>query len=300
MKRITLIAVLIALLGWGCEKTETPAFLHIENIELEVPSDFSQGTADHAITDAHVLVNDNLIGIYELPATVPVIANGDQEVTIIAGILKNGIRTARVDYPFYRQYSTTLSFVPGETIDFSSDPENTVEVNGYYCPVVQYFEGLEFWHERFEEAGGQFEATPASNASMVVTLDPNKVFNYDPENESQGSGIVTLTSNEPYFEVKSSHVFNPVKGRNVYLEINYLSPCTLQVGVYEESPNFAKVYGKGILPVSKWSKIYIELTQEIAQRINANSYSIFIEGILGPNQTEAEILIDNVKLVYPQ
>lgn len=300
MKRNTLIAVLVALLGWGCEKTETPAFLHIEKIELDVPGNFSQGTADHGILDARVYINDDLIGIYEMPATVPVIAEGEQKVTIIAGILNNGIRSARVDYPFYDLYNTTLSFVPGETIDFSADTENTVIVNGYSCPVVKYFEGLEFWHERFEEPGVQFEATSSSDASMVVTLDPSKIFNYDPDNDSKGSGIVTLTSNEPYFEVKSSHVFSPVRGRNVYLELNYFSPCTLQVGVYEESPTFTKVYGKGILPSEGWSKIYIELTQEIAQRINANSYSLFIEGLIEPGQTQAEVLIDNVKLVYPQ
>jgi hypothetical protein len=300
MKQFTLIAVFIALIGYGCEKSETPAYLHIESIDLAVEPNFLQGTADHGIADAHLYLNDGLIGIYELPATVPIISQGNQKITVIAGIINNGIRSARVDYPFYRQYTAQLDLTPGETIDFSGDTENTTLINGYHCPQVTYFDQLVFWHERFEEPGVQFEATAASNASMSITLDPSKVFNYYPQNDSKGSGIVTLTSSNPYFEVKSSHTFNPVKGRKVYLEMNYFSPCTLQVGVYEEFPNVVKVYGKGIMPVNQWSKIYIELTQEIAQRINANNYSIFIEGILSSGQTQEEVLLDNIKLIYPE
>jgi len=299
MKQITLIAVFIALISCGCEKSETPAYLHIESIDLAVAPDFSEGTADHGIADAHLYLNDGLIGIYELPATVPIISQGNQKITVIAGIINNGIRSARVDYPFYKQYTAQLNLLPGETIDFSGDIENTIEINGHRCPQVTYFDELSFWNERFEDSGPNFEATAASNASMTITHDPTKVFNYNPV-DSKGSGIVTLTSSNPYFEVKSSHTFNPVKGRKVYLEMNYFSPCTLQVGVYEEFPNVVKVYGKGIMPVNQWSKIYIELTQEIAQRINANNYSIFIEGILSSGQTQEEVLLDNIKLIYPE
>lgn len=300
MKPTSIIWVFTLLLFFGCQKTETPSFLHVEAIDLEVTSVSDQGTDHHDIIDARVYLNDNLIGIYEIPATVPIVSEGPQKITIIAGIQNNGINSARINYPFYDQYSARLNLIPGDTIDFSDDQENTTIVNGYTVPVVKYFSsGLVFWNERFEEQGNEFETTAASNAELTTTNDPYLVFDYNPDEDSQTSGYVLLTADEPYFEVKSSHEFSPNKGQKVYLELNYKTDCVLQVGVYENEPTLTKVYGKGINPTGEWSKIYIELTDEIGQRINATSYSIFIEGILSTGQSEAVVLLDNIKLVYP-
>ncbi len=300
MKLNVLCLLLVSVLLTACEKTRTPSFLHIESVALEVTPDLAQGTNDHGISDAWVYLNDQLVGAYEVPATVPIIATGKQKITVIAGIKKNGIQSARISYPFYDQYNAELTLIPDETIDFSGDQQNTVVINGYHCPVVRYFDdGLVFWNERFEDPGVQFESTNSSNSEISITQDPALVLNYNPEVNSQGSGIVELTSTEPYFEIRSTHEFNPQQGREVYLEFNYLSTCTLQIGVYEMAPNETKVLGKGVFPNTEWSKIYIELTGEIAQRVNASSYSIFIEGLIDNDESEGTVLLDNIKLVYP-
>ncbi len=288
-----------AVFCFGCKKTETPAFLHIEQVDLRVSSVEAQGTNDHAISDAWVYLNDDLVGIYEVPATVPIISEGPQKISIIAGIENNGISSSRINYPFFDTYISHLNLIRGDTIDFSDDAENASILNGYYCPVVEYFDGLEFWNERFEE-GNLFESTEDSDTEISITYNPALVFNYDPDHDSQGSGLVELTADEPYFEIRSTHEFAPQKGQRVYLEINYFTECPLQVGVYEMEPTLTKVYGKGLYPVSNWSKIYIELTSEVAQRANAESYSIFIEGILDAGQSECTILLDNVKLIFPE
>ena len=302
MKPILLLSYCtLIVLVCGCKKTETPSFLHIEQIDLKVPSNFEQGTDDHHIVDARVYLNDNLVGIYEMPATVPIIASGTQKIAIIAGVLNNGIQSARINYPFYEQYETNLTLIPGDTIDFSGSSSETNVVNGYFVPVVEYFEtGLVFWNERFEPPGDNFEVLNTNSAEFTITNDPEKVFDYNPEASSEGSGRALLTQNQPYFEAISTHEFDPIKGLKVYVEINYKSDAVLQVGVYETAPSQAKVYGKGIFPKDDWSKIYIELTEEIAQRANATSYSLFIEGNIGAGDSEAEVLIDNVKLIYPE
>lgn len=301
MKLNALCLLLVSILLTACEKNQSPSFLHIERVALEVTPDFEQGTNDHGISDAWVYLNDQLIGAYEVPATIPVIASGKQKITVIAGIKKNGIQSARINYPFYDQYNTELTLIPNDTIDFSEDQENTVVINDHYCPVVSYFsDGLIFWNERFEDPGVQFESTNPGNNDISITQDPSLVFNYNPDANSQGTGIIELTSSDPYFEIRSTHEFNPSSGREVYLEFNYLSTCTLQVGVYEMAPEVTKVLGKGVFPNSNWSKIYIELTGEIAERVNATSYSIFIEGLIDNDESEGTVLLDNIKLVYPE
>ncbi len=299
MKPNAILWLFFILLFAGCKDTEVPSFLHIEKVELKVTDDM-QGTADHGISDAWVYLNDDFIGVYEVPATVPIIAEGVQKITIIAGIKNNGINSARINYPFYDQYTANLNLVKGDTVDFADDLDNTTISNGYFVPQVTYFGGLEFWNEQFEGTGIQLESTSISDAEMTITNDPDRVFGYNPEQNSNGSGLVVLTNDEPYFEIRSDHEFSPIKGQRVYLELNYKCDCVLQVGVYEKAPTETKVYGKGINRTDKWSKIYIELTGEVAQRANATSYNVFIEGLKGVAQNECEVLIDNVKLIFPE
>jgi hypothetical protein len=301
MKSYAAIFLCISLFLTACDKTTTPSFVHVEGIDLSVSPNFQQGTNDHGIRDAWFYLNDNLVGIYELPATIPVIAEGEQKITVIAGVLNNGIQTARITYPFYRQYVTNLNLVPGETIDFSGSAASVSEINGFTSPVVTYFEELTFWNERFEDAGTQFQPTSQSLADIQITQDPAEVFNYNPSEGSSGSGRISLTGENSYFEIRSSHTFNPpTASGEIYLEMNYLTPCSLQVGVYQNSPVVQKVYGKGILPNENWSKIYIDLTPEVRGQVNGTSFSIFIEGILSSGQTNGTVLIDNVKLIYPE
>jgi|SRR5690554_2087738 len=301
MKPNLLFWVAIVFLCFACKKTETPSFLHIEDIDLYVGSNSEAGTDDHGISDAWVYLNDQLVGIYELPATIPVVTEGLQKVSVLAGIKNNGIQSARVIYPFYDSYNGNLTFIPGDTIDFAGDSENTTIINGHTCPVVEYFdEGLIFWNERFDEAGINFESTDNSLTDMTITQDPDLVFNYDPSSGSHGSGLVILNQDASYFEVTSTHEFSPIKGQKVYLELHYFTECAISIGVYENAPTHTKVYGKGLYPVENWNKAYIELTQEVAQRANATSYSIFIEGELETGQGECQILLDNIKLIYPE
>ncbi len=302
MNRLAHIWVIFAAIALvSCDKTTEPAYLHIESVELEVEPDFSQGTNAHGIRDAWVYLNDRLVGIYELPATVPIISEGEQKITILGGVLKNGIQTARITYPFYQQYVTNLDLKPGVTIDFSGSSGATTQKNGHSVPVLRYFEtGLVFWNERFEDAGVQFEATAESQANMSITQNPAQVYNYNPANQSTGSGIVVLEGNNRYFEVRSTFSFPQIApGTEIYLELNYHTACTLQVGVYQDTPFETKVYGKGIRPNNQWSKIYIDLTPEVRGSTNGSSFSIFIEGILDNGQNFGEVFIDNVKLVYP-
>lgn len=302
--RLPLLLVALFVLV-SCKKSETPSFLHIEHVDLKVrpfngnASEF-EGTADHKIVDAWVYLNDVLVGTWEVPARVPLITSGNQKITIIAGIKNNGISSARVDYAFYDLYSTNLNLIPGETVDFKDD-SNSVLYNGKYVPFVQYFpSGLVFWNEQFEEAGTQFEPKIVGQPEFIITQNPEEVFNYNPNDGSQGSGYIQLNPTNNIFEIISTHEFNPQKGQKVYLEMNYKSNCILQIGVYETAPADVKVYGKGLNPNSEWTKVYIELTDEVARRVNASSYKLFIEGLYEETSGTGEVFLDNIKLIYPE
>ena len=77
------------------------------------------GVTDN-ITDAWVYLNDNLQGVYELPANFPVLAKGNQTLRVKAGIKLNGISSTRSPYPFYESFIDTIDLKLNETIIIDS------------------------------------------------------------------------------------------------------------------------------------------------------------------------------------
>ena len=71
----------------------TPAYIKINDIELN-------NSSTDKITDAWVYIENQLQGVYELPAKFPVLETGVKEIRIKAGIKNNGISSSRVFYPF--------------------------------------------------------------------------------------------------------------------------------------------------------------------------------------------------------
>jgi len=81
-----------------------PTILEIDSINLNITNSALQGTSDSKITDATVYVGSHLIGIFELPASIPVLEEGNQRVIVQASIMKSGISSTIEYYPFYNSY----------------------------------------------------------------------------------------------------------------------------------------------------------------------------------------------------
>ena len=101
MKKI--LYLLIAITFFSCEKEEIntegiPSYIQINEIVLEDESVTSN------ITDAWVYIDEQLQGVYELPANFPVLAEGKHKLRIKAGIKDNGIASTRVIYPLYSSF----------------------------------------------------------------------------------------------------------------------------------------------------------------------------------------------------
>ena len=84
MKRISTVFILLALAFLSltvasCKKFEgsqtIPSLIHIDSISVSGDY-FVYGATTHKITDAWVYVDDQLVGVYELPTTFPVLKKG--------------------------------------------------------------------------------------------------------------------------------------------------------------------------------------------------------------------------------
>jgi len=143
MKKITYLLIVLVLSS--CQKEDTvdiPTYLKIENIVLD------EGNTTSIITDAWVYVNDQLQGVYELPAKFPVLEEDIQTLRIKAGIKINGIASSRIAYPFYTSYFEDITFTPNETKTIT--------------PIVSYLDSIDFFQEDFEGTGVNIEISAIS------------------------------------------------------------------------------------------------------------------------------------------
>jgi len=279
-----LLAVAGASMAPSCEivnpPESLPAYLRIDTIILEGnPSE--QGFLSHNITEAWVVINNQIsLSAYQLPAVVPVLAEGPTTITISAGIRRNGLSNAREAYPLYGFYS----------VERTLQPFDTVVIN----PVVRYQSDIVFALLENFETGNNFAATLESNASFEVINDPAMAF------EGNRFARILLEENE-FLEIRSSEKSLPDVGlAPVYLEIDYRGNQPFEVWV-RSVPLFSGTpinsFLVSVAPKEDWNKIYVYFSEQLGQLDNA-VYQVSIQAIRDPGVEIGEIYLDNLKLVY--
>lgn len=257
-------------------KAPVPAFLTINDISVKARNGI--GTESDNITDAKVFINDQSLGSFQLPATVPIQNTGAVNLKIRSVILNRGNSNDKRDYPFYTDYEEDIIF------------EQEVEV--VRNPQVEYEPTVDFdspWSGEDFESGVNFEFNPASDAAFIRETDPDEVF------EGTASGVASLTTDQDFFEAWIPTFSDiPRNGQAVYLEMNY--KCThlfaISVFVNNQSSQNPVVFFR---PSSEWKKAYIELGEIFSLFSGATNYTIAI-GFTKPVGEEGKLSIDNVKL----
>lgn len=270
---------IILLFLSSCEvldpQEQVPCYIYIDTIDLNTDY-LTEGSTSSKFTDAWVYIDDEPLGAYELPATIPILKEGGHEVKIRGGIKLNGIAATRAPYimcNFNTQY-----------IDLQLDKIVTLS------PTVSYFTALNFkWKEDFENAGVSLTNTSASDTSIQISTDPSKVF------EGNQSGVVYLDANNPYFEAVSSSAYT-LPLADVFLELNYKCNNPFSIGIYAAG-NQTPYTTLFLNPSEQWNKIYINLANEIGA-LHSNPYNIFISMAKSESVDFPELYLDNIKLIH--
>lgn len=255
-----------------------PAFLKIEAIDLE--TDYSvYGTDSHKITEAWVFADGDRLGSFELPATIPVLASGQTDIQVRAGIKKNGISDTRDIYPFYAGYNTSENLNAGETISLN--------------PTVTYQdEAILLLYRDFENNIG-FEGK--DDISFVdISSNASEVF--------EGSKCMKVRTNtsKPTFQIGTNDQYfleatSLIEG---YLEMDYRNTGVFSVYVTAYfGGDVVSIDLINVNPREEWNKIYVDLTRPIKE-LNADAYEFgFRSAGLPEGEDEAIFLWDNVKLI---
>lgn len=273
----------------ACDKTMSiPVYLQIDSAQLST-NYYAQGTASEAISDIWVTVNGKNMGVYELPATIPIMASGNTSLQLTAGIKMNGMVIKRPLYPFYTVDVRNMELIPSKTYTIT--------------PSFTYSDNAEFaYKEDFEDAGIKF--APIDNSvPMSKTSDPSLIFDYKNENSRYSGYISLMPEDSTYFEVQTTTTFSKKK-TYCFMEMNYNFTHDVEVGIYYHYSGrnyqypICGIYGsKSKSNSTGWKKIYINLTEALNSSTLISDFEIYIKGIKEKQDT-AVYMFDNIKVLY--
>ncbi len=273
------ILLLMTVVGCDTEEEAIPAYLQIDNYTITTSA--SQGSDSHNIQDVWVYANNNLIGGFNLPATIPILESGAVDIVIDPGIRDNGVSSSPRIYPYYTRFETTVNLVEGEVVSLT--PSSTYNSNVTFALV-----------EDFEESN-LFEDDRDNNSATQINLSIQGAY-------EGSSGRIELTTDNPRIEVASNLVFEDLPtdaSSQVYLEMDYKNDIALAIGligVDEFGFEFA-FYSHVVTPQGDWNKVYINLT-EVLFNSDLETYQIGFATTLPSELNSATIMLDNIKLVY--
>jgi len=300
MAKILLKASILLLAFTACKtekyQSQKPVYVSVPDIALVADEDPSreEGSLHEKINTVWLRLNGNVVGAYELPATMPlVLEEGDNQLEFFAGISLNGINSQRVIYDYYQSISRSITFTPDPTA-----PDTLVFEN----LQTQYTEISEVQIiEDFDGTGLRLTETAQSDTGIYFVSDSSLVFK-DPEHPNQNNGragvIYTDSKNEEAFIASANNLDLPTNGRDVYVELTYRCNQPFYVGIIADLPG--QTVERPVVrlnPQENWNKIYINLVTELLAVNGAQRFKLLFSSFNDDSGT-GEIYLDNIKIVY--
>jgi hypothetical protein len=263
-----------------------PSYIHIPSITTGSNLDGSQGDAFHRIPDVWVYDEGVLLGIYKIPATIPIPRSGKVNLNIEAGVVFSAQLEERIPYPMFQTYRITK--------DLKENMVDTVKPEFVYrssCvfPLI----------EDFDRVGFRFTLNPLySRAGDTVV----RVSGPQALEAGKNSGKIELTPGTESFQLFTTENFNlPGMNQPVFLEMDYKSNVPLIIGYYYFEPGQTSSQPNEVIRLfnteGEWRKLYLALNQETAGKPSNTLYKFYI-GLFKDANQQADIYLDNIKIVY--
>ena len=277
MRLLSSILLFLCVVFMGsCEvinpEEPVPTFLHIDSFSFR-PTSTYVGTRSQKITSVWVYFNGNNIGAFDLPATVPIIAEKSGQLRVVPGVTYSGINDVLTAYPFF--VSDTMTLVPAQGQVVSWTPE-TGYLNDSLLNVLNI--NFETGLNPFLKFSGDTGLTRVDNPELVF--------------EGKYSGYIYL-DNDSSSEIISTTGF--AASKESYIELNYKGTLPFEIGLATTSGTFIPQYLFGYKPRSDWNKVYIGLQDFIGAHPD-QVYKIIVKVQPGRSAT-GYVAFDNLKVV---
>lgn len=249
--RVSFLALLLCLTA--CQlinpDEELPVYISIQDARVLVDETLNT-YSPLGIKDAWLFLQSEQIGIFELPAVVPILPEKvGNTLRIGGGIFDTGLSTFRVEYPFWDDISVSIEGV---------EPLDTVVIT----PRFEYFPRdttiIYAFEAGFEGGSSNLESlTPASTFTTLQITSEDKFVGLQ-------SGKVSFSPNKYQFEASSPLLTLPQSGNNaIWCEVTYKNdiPFTvLMIGLAPGSPIEVELPTNVLFSSpDEWNTAYINL-----------------------------------------
>tara|TARA_B100000927_G_scaffold36238_1_gene26037 strand:+ start:539 stop:1372 length:834 start_codon:yes stop_codon:yes gene_type:complete len=272
------------------KQENAPSFIYIHKFNLNI-SNSDQGSESEKITDAWVYINDNLEGVYELPAKVPLHYDGIKDLKLYPGIKRNGISADRKKYPFYTVYNIAIDLIPDSIINI--------------FPETFYEDNLYIKVEDFEDPNHFFNSVSTSQVD-ILTLDDQ-----DNETFEGNSGAIDMNSNHYFFEARTDELdFNSFpKNLNIpaYIEMNYANNYPFEIGILHKDASIPAYQKQALITLVptfefnqdiRWNKTYLYISDATNFFTVATEFDLYIS-VLNENELDdIKVRLDNFKVIF--
>ena len=261
-----------------------PAWIEVNEWNLLSNPDLVgvEGELTHNFTDAWVIINGKVIGVFEVPFKIPVLMSGNVNIKIYPTVRNNGISATKKIYPFAEVYEINADLVANQTLTLN--------------PTTRYFDALQFWIEDFENAALKIENDPNSMTTIGTGNDP-AILQW-----GNFYGRVDLNSIDSTWIGYTQDMTLPAF-EEIYLEIDYYNTNSLTTGLLAISSSSIKNNDNIQLnsqdPTSvKWKKIYIDLKELVSSSTSAEYFKQSFKAGLDSGDSDGVIILDNIKVVH--
>lgn len=290
MRFFTLIIIIIITLTIlsSCSKfdkaEQRPAFIKINQIDL-VTDYSSEGSNSSKIVDAWVFVDDELIGVFDLPSTIPITKTGNRTIKVYPGIKKNGIAVDRERYPFYTFYTFNTDLVADSTYEI--------------LPTVGYVENAYIWKEDFEDPSFKLNQYQSDTTMKRVTAPTSLLF-------EGGAGLISMDADQFQCEMRTNEAnfnnFPTNLSTPGFIELDYSTNYPLEIGilanytvggVFERSPLITLNSTSG-----QWNKTYLFIPDASNFYSGSPEFDIYFRVNNTNGISNINVYVDNIKVVF--
>lgn len=282
MKFLSLLLFSILILTSCNPEEKDPAFLYIDQYSFNTGP--GEGTSSEKITEVWVYVNDQVVGITDLPARIPIIETGAATIGIFPGIKNNGLSSMRIKYPFYQGYTFSKTLQPLQV--------DTV------VPSFSYFDDLLIVEKNYDGTSPSAVGLTNNQAELLIADDPAIAF------EGERCGHYKLAAGNSLLAFKDDQNLTFNSGEVIFLEMNYSSNSKFSIGLIgREGTTDKKHLAVVVNPTTDgtlapvWNKIYIDLGLIVSQNPNASYFEVYFESTPDTAGEPVNLYLDNLKLV---
>jgi len=290
-----LLLALIASCDTEQFAADAPIFLDIPAINLETDRS-TEGTAHEDIDVVWLFVNGQAAGVYELPATIPLLLEeGENEFILFPGISANGVATTRVIYDPYRSITLTRQIDLAKRALDTLRPSVTELTTGYKEAA-----GLAIL-EDFDNPGLNFERLVPGDTTLQKAPEGSPQFSLPGEPPSR-AGLLAV--DEERSRARSATVLSysfPRRVANVYVEITYRGDINLEVGIIAlTNDGELQAPVAVVFPKEEWNKIYISFIDDVNAFAGIENFKFYLAARLPEGRSEGKVYVDNVKLLWTE